>query len=219
MDAFVDKVKAARGAGSMQVVSLRSLESVSVGSLRSTRRHRLRQRDDAVRSLGACVLELLHETRGRLEEVPGHPATARFRQAVEEIQGLDREVIELDERLGHFERIERASSGEAPFLTVCSCGAPLFPQDRRCGVCGQDVEGLIRLASESKARVATVSCGCGAQLTGGIRFCPQCGRNVAGLLRERGLVVDQSAQCSSCGEARVPGDRFCSACGRPYDGA
>ena len=219
MDAFVGKVKAARGAGSMQVVSLRSLDSVSVGNLRSARRRALRQREEAVRNLGVQVAEILLATGGRLEEPEGHPALMRMRQAFAEVQELERQMTELDERIGHFERLERASTTFAPFLTVCSCGAPLFPQDRRCGVCGQDVEGLIRLATESKAQVATVPCTCGALLTGGIRFCSQCGRNVDSLLRDGGLAVDETARCPSCGDARVPGDRFCSACGHSYEDA
>lgn len=219
MDAFVGKVKVARGAGSMQVMSLRSLDSISVGSLRSARRRALRQRDEALRSLGTSAMEILSITEGRLVEPDGHPAVGRLRLAFDEVRSLDRQVADLDDRLGHFERIERASTTLAPFLTVCSCGAPLFPQDRLCGVCGQDVEGLIQLAAESKAQVVTVPCTCGASLTGGIRFCSQCGRNVSTLLQDGGLAVDETAHCPSCGDARVPGDRFCSGCGRSYEEA
>jgi hypothetical protein len=207
MDAFTDKVKAPE-TRQMRVVSLRSVDTVDLLRLRSTHRYLLRQRDALLGSLGNVCMEMLKA--GGLQE-------ARLRERASEIAALDAQIADVAAQLSQAQQEARLSSYthvNSPFLTVCACGAPLYPEDVRCGACGNDVEDLIRLARETKSRQADVKCTCGLPLPLGVKFCPECGRSAADLMDASG-----AASCPSCEEAASPGDRFCSACGASLGGS
>jgi len=205
VDAFVDKVKAPADRP-MRVVSLRSMDTVDQLRLRAAHRYVLRQRDDLLRGLGETALEMLGGDG--LDEV-------KLRERADAIRALDAQITTLERRLEKAQQAQRMTAVNRPaysFLTVCACGAPLYPDDVRCSVCGSDVEKLISVARESKAAHKTAQCTCGFTLVEGIKFCPECGRSVIELMRSRGLQTAE-ARCASCGEAASPGDRFCSGCG------
>lgn len=207
MDAFVDKVKAP-AERPMRVVSLRSMDTVDQLRLRAAHRYSLRQRDDLLRALGEAAFAMLGGDK--LDE-------AALRERADTIRALDAQMNELERRLEKAQQAQRMTAvNRTPysFLTVCACGAPLYPDDVRCSVCGNDVEKLISVARESKAAHKTAQCACGFTLVEGIKFCPECGRSVIELMRARGLRTAESS-CAACGEAASPGDRFCSGCGGP----
>jgi hypothetical protein len=205
MDAFVDKVKAPERP--VRVVSLRSLDSIGLARLRSTLRYLTRQRDEQLRLLGREAWRALQALgEGPLER-------AILREHAEAVTELEKHLADAERQLQRAQMAGRLiSRGASPFLTVCPCGAPLLPDDLTCPVCRRDVEDLVRLAAESKSRVATIPCSCGVPLVSGIRFCPDCGRNVVDLL---GGDRAETSRCGECGEAASPGDRFCSGCGQP----
>ncbi|MBM3463526.1 MAG: zinc ribbon domain-containing protein [Armatimonadetes bacterium] len=222
MDAFVDKVKAAPAR--MRVVSLRSVDAVDVLRLRSTLRYLQRQRDEQVRALGTETLRLFEQ--GSAQPTPPQvrqPAASDLplergplKLRVEAIRAIDRQTAELEARLQSADQAARISAlarPSAPFLTVCACGAPLFPEDVRCTVCGRDTNTLIQLAAQSKARAVAASCQCRMPLVAGIKFCPECGRSVVDVLRAHGLASGETLTCEKCGEGGTPGDQFCSSCG------
>lgn len=204
----MDKVKSPPPRG-MRVVSLRSMDTVDLLRLRSTLRYMQRQRDDMLRGLGEKTFELLSAGEASVDLSP-------LRTQAHAVTALDAQITEVEQRFAAAEQVARLSAHAkpaAPFLTVCACGAPLYAEDVRCGVCGRDVEALIRLASESKKALIDVACACGAPLVAGIQFCPQCGRSVVDLLASRGLASGDALRCPRCQEGASPGDRFCSSCG------
>lgn len=208
MDGFVNKVKST-ASRPMRVVSLRSLDSIELARLRSTLRYLTRQRDEQLRQLGLLAYRA----------VTGAPESPLEREAVAEqarkVTDLEQQIAAAERQMQRAQMADRLTSrGTSPFLTVCACGSPLLPDDVTCAVCGRNVEDLVRLASESKSRIASVPCSCGAPLVSGIRFCPDCGRSVVDLLAGAGLATGDVPRCAACGEAASPGDRFCSSCGK-----
>jgi hypothetical protein len=209
MDAFVDKVQT-QASRPMQVVSLRSHDSVELVRLRASQRLLQKQLEEQLLGLGRTTYERLGSTGGQLSssDVSGQ---------LERLRGLEAQLGEVEQRLEQAQRaaqLQARGNARLGFLTVCGCGAPLYPQDVQCAVCGRDVEALIRLASESKSQQVEVHCSCGSPLTPGIKFCPECGRTVVDLLKAKGLRTADAPRCAACGEGASPGDQFCSGCGK-----
>ena len=208
MDAFVDKVRDPDVSRSVRVVSERSLHSVELARLRASQRHLIIERDRQLSELGKACVERLDALDIGGEATRSLAAGAR---AVRDIESL---ISVLEQRIARAQMARRLSSAHLPFLTVCPCGSPLLSSDTSCPACARDVEALVTLATESKARVRSISCGCGTSLVSGIRFCPSCGHDVSALLAGAGLPsCEASPVCGRCGDSAAPGDRYCSACG------
>jgi NADH pyrophosphatase NudC (nudix superfamily) len=167
MPGFLEKIKEGIDKG-VTTVTAKSKEVVEATQIRSQIRALRKQKQDALKELGAAIYAMAR--RNELSE-------ERIRDRCEGVGRLDDRIREKEEELRRLHQRTQEAIGHPRAAGTCVCGAKLYEEMRYCPNCGRKAPEPP--AGEAEVRPAGVACPrCGTTVPPGGSYCPGCGRGV-----------------------------------------
>jgi NADH pyrophosphatase NudC (nudix superfamily) len=169
MAGFLEKIKEGIDKG-VTTVTAKSKEVVETTQIRSQLRPLRKQKQDALRELGAAVYAMAR--RNEISE-------ERIRDRCEGIGRLDDRIREKEEELRRLHQRTQEAIGHPRAVRTCVCGAKMYEGMRYCPNCGRKAPEPP--AGDAGARAEEIVCSrCGTPVPPDGSYCPGCGGSVGG---------------------------------------
>ncbi len=105
-------------------------------------------------------------------------------------------------------------------LCCTSCGSPLAPEEKFCGICGTKAGAAAPAPAPAAPRPSIVCPSCGAANETGTTFCGSCGTRIgsapaapqAASRFAPAAPAGSVRTCTACGNPIQPGEKYCSKC-------